>query len=179
MDWPQADFIFGNPPFIGKKEQNAEQKADMQTIFGKAKGINVLDYVSCWYKKASDYMDFKPHVTSAFVSTNSITQGEQVPVLWKIMAEAGNHIRFAHRTFQWTSAAKGKAAVHCVIIGFGKTKAAAAQIFSYARPEDSEPQKNRRITNQRLSHRCTRRYLRQPQRTTFARTSHVLRQHAH
>lgn len=79
MDWPQADFIFGNPPFIGKKEQNAEQKADMQTIFGKAKGINVLDYVSCWYKKASDYMDFKPHVTSAFVSTNSITQGEQVP----------------------------------------------------------------------------------------------------
>lgn len=110
--WPHADFIFGNPPFLGFTYTSAEQKADMRTIFPKDK---MLDFVCCWYKKAADIAR-GTIIRCAFVSTNSITQGEQVPILWNNLPDM--KIDFAHRTFKWHNEAKGVAAVHCVIIGF-------------------------------------------------------------
>jgi hypothetical protein len=120
MDWEsvlpknKAKFIMGNPPFVGYAYQNVLQKEDMKLIFPKDKN---LDYVAAWYKKSIEYMNGTVAHT-AFVSTNSITQGEQVAVLWKPILESGAYINFAHRTFKWNSEAFDKAAVHCVIIGF-------------------------------------------------------------
>jgi hypothetical protein len=114
----QLNYILGNPPFVGKKEQSALQKEDIRSIFGDIKGINVLDYVTAWYKKAAIYIQ-NTKISCAFVSTNSITQGEQVAVLWEHLIEAHSiNIEFAYRTFRWSNEAPGKAAVHCVIIGF-------------------------------------------------------------
>ena len=94
------------------------QKDDMLHVFGdKWKNVGNLDYVSCWYKKATDYMQ-GTSICTALVSTNSITQGEQVPILWKPLFEQGIHIDFAWKTFNWSSEASEKASVHCVIIGF-------------------------------------------------------------
>ena len=115
----ELSYILGNPPFGGKKEQSAAQKADMARVFADVKGAGVLDFVAAWYRKAADYMAENPAIKAAFVSTNSITQGEQVGVLWSDLFRRGVKIHFAHRTFQWSSEARGKAAVHCVIIGFG------------------------------------------------------------
>lgn len=137
--WASVDYILGNPPFVGKKEQSKEQKNDLIEVFGKEKGVNVLDYVTAWYKKASDMMIKNKNIKTAFVSTNSITQGEQVPVLWKILQEYNNKIFFAHRTFQWTSQAKGKAAVHCVIIGFSQQETQKCYLFDYETPESNIP----------------------------------------
>ncbi|PTQ78857.1 hypothetical protein C8R26_101173 [Nitrosomonas oligotropha] len=91
----------------------------------------MLDYVTCWYRKATGYIAAHPAIRVAFVSTNSITQGEQVGVLWPDLLRHGVHLHFAHRTFQWSSEASGKAAVHCVIIGFGLQEAAQKTIFEY------------------------------------------------
>lgn len=118
VSWAQTDYIFGNPPFIGKTYQTAEQKADQKAICGTIKNFGSLDYVCNWYVKAAQMMAENPSVKTAFVSTNSICQGEQVPVLWGYLLAQGVEIDFAYRTFQWTSQAKGKAAVHCVIVGF-------------------------------------------------------------
>ena len=108
----------GNPPFIGKKEQTKEQKAELIVLFEKKiKGIGNLDYVVGWYKKAVEYMQ-KTQIAGAFVSTNSIVQGEQVPILWKELLKLGVIINFAYQPFKWESEIKNKAAVHCVIIGF-------------------------------------------------------------
>ena len=115
----ELSYILGNPPFGGKKEQSAAQKTDMVRVFADVKGAGVLDFVTAWYRKAADYMAENPAIKAAFVSTNSITQGEQVGVLWADLFRRGVKIHFAHRTFQWSSEARGKAAVHCVIIGFG------------------------------------------------------------
>ena len=124
LDWntvcPAAElnYIIGNPPFVGKKEQTREQKAELVALFDKkAKGIGNIDYVSGWYKKALTLME-GTNCQAAFVSTNSITQGEQVPILWRELFKAGINIIFAHRTFRWDSEATLKAHVHCVIIGF-------------------------------------------------------------
>ena len=123
MDWesvvPKADlnYIMGNPPFVGARLMSAEQKDDVFTIFDGVKNNGNLDYVSCWYKKAADMMT-ETSIRTALVSTNSITQGEQVAILWKPLYEKGVHIDFAHRTFRWDSEASLKAHVHCVIIGF-------------------------------------------------------------
>lgn len=117
-DWPQADYIFGNPPFVGKQYQTPAQKADIQMICGSIKGFGILDYVANWYVKAARIIGQNPKVQAAFVSTNSITQGEQASVLWQYLFKQDIEIHFAHRTFQWTSQASGKAAVHCVIVGF-------------------------------------------------------------
>lgn len=122
MDWEdvvskmQLNYIMGNPPFIGYTYQSTEQKADLQnTMAGIGKNI---DYVSGWYFKAAQLMQ-STAVRTAFVSTNSITQGEQVAGVWKPMFEClGIHIDFAHRTFRWDSEANLKAHVHCVIVGF-------------------------------------------------------------
>jgi hypothetical protein len=112
------DYILGNPPFVGKKEQNHEQKLDMQRVFSGVKGFGVLDYVTAWYVKAAQLIANTP-TKVAFVSTNSITQGEQVGVLWNLLFNHYNiKIHFAHRTFRWSNEAKGNAAVHVVIIGF-------------------------------------------------------------
>lgn len=116
--WPTVDFIFGNPPFVGKNYQTPEQKSSLAKVGKDIAGVASLDFVSGWYIKATIIMAANPLVKTAFVSTNSITQGEQVITLWNWMLKQGVSIFFAHRTFQWQSAAKGKAAVHCVIIGF-------------------------------------------------------------
>ena len=124
LDWNEVcpaaklNYIIGNPPFVGKKEQTREQKAELVALFDKkAKGIGNIDYVSGWYKKALTLME-GTNCQAAFVSTNSITQGEQVPILWRELFKAGINIIFAHRTFRWDSEATLKAHVHCVIIGF-------------------------------------------------------------
>ena len=118
------DYIMGNPPFVGKKEQSREQKEDLTSLFDKkAKGIGNIDYVAGWYKKALQTIGGE-RTKVAFVSTNSITQGEQVPILWRELYKAGMNILFARRTFRWDSEATDKAHVHCVVIGFAKGNAA-------------------------------------------------------
>lgn len=116
--WQAADYIFGNPPFIGSTYQTKEQKNDLESICGNIKGYGLLDYVCNWYVKAAGIMAQHPQVQTAFVSTNSICQGQQVEILWGSLLKQGIEIHFAHRTFQWTSQAAGKAAVHCIIVGF-------------------------------------------------------------
>ena len=114
------DYIMGNPPFVGARQMNKEQKADVIRIFGeKWKNVGNLDYVCCWYKKAFDARRIGG-AKVAFVSTNSICQGEQVANLWKPLMQSGLCIDFAHRTFRWDSEATIKAHVHCVIIGFSR-----------------------------------------------------------
>lgn len=126
MDWSKivepydVNYIMGNPPFVGQSYRSNEQKQDMIDIFGKGSRETKQDYVICWYKKSLDYVsDYKnSSVKCAFVSTNSICQGECVPTFWKDMINAGVEIQFARRTFIWTNEAKNKAAVHCVIVGY-------------------------------------------------------------
>lgn len=113
------DYIMGNPPFVGATMMTADQKQDAIAIFEKGKRINSIDYVGAWYYKAALMMQSEPDIHAAFVSTNSITQGEQVSPFWgKLLTDYSIHIDFAYRTFKWNSEAKEKAAVHCVIIGF-------------------------------------------------------------
>ena len=122
MDWEdvvpkdELSYILGNPPFVGKKEQSKEQKAELLEVFNSQKGAGNLDYVTAWYKKAVNMVVGKP-IQAAFVSTNSISQGEQPSVLWKTLMGCVK-IDFAYRTFKWSNEAPGRAAVHCVIIGF-------------------------------------------------------------
>lgn len=123
MDWENVvpkyklSYIMGNPPFVGARMMNSAQKADLNSVFPGWKNAGNLDYVCCWYKKASDMMT-GTSIRSALVSTNSVAQGEAVANLWKPLFTEGVHIDFAHRTFRWDSEAKIKAHVHCVIIGF-------------------------------------------------------------
>jgi hypothetical protein len=137
LDWqnvlpPEScSYILGNPPFLGKSNQSAAQKADMQLVCGEIKNAGLLDFVSAWYIKAARYIQSNTTVRCAFVSTNSITQGEQVGVLWAWMLAQGVKIHFAHRTFSWSNEARGKAAVHCVIIGFGLQEVAEKIIYEY------------------------------------------------
>ncbi|MBS0509134.1 MAG: class I SAM-dependent DNA methyltransferase [Proteobacteria bacterium] len=177
LDWnevlpaEQCSYVLGNPPFLGKKEQSAAQKADFERVMGHIKGFGVLDFVAAWYVKATRYMQgatsslpsplagegpgerglspagaapaspLSPTLSregrgsearAAFVSTNSITQGEQVGVLWGWLLAQGAHIHFAHRTFSWSNEASGKAAVHCVIVAFGLQDLADKVIYEYA-----------------------------------------------
>ena len=124
MDWNEVvpaeelDFIMGNPPFIGARWLNAEQREDIKTVFGsKWKNAGILDYVCCWYKKAFDYINGNK-CRAALVSTNSITQGEHVAAIWQPLFQMGFQFDFAYRTFIWDSEATEKAQVHCVILGF-------------------------------------------------------------
>ena len=203
LDWEafvpptRLNYILGNPPFVGKKEQNTEQKEDFDFVAGGIKGAGVLDFVAGWYLKAAQYLsgskegfvsrdkqqfsdmrfsDTAPspakrssippspakrgragmgasdtpqvedlfvaferedaaardRIRCAFVSTNSISQGEQVGVLWSELFRRGIKIQFAHRTFKWSNEAPGKAAVHCVIIGFGLSNMPIKRLFDYA-----------------------------------------------
>jgi len=179
IDWAefvpprQLNYIMGNPPFIGKSNQSAAQKASLASVTHGIAGAGVLDFVAGWFVKAGQYISTTPDgfgsiaarankgrknfkdvkfgqgmgdlfadadaaeikqrraIRCGFVATNSITQGEQVGVLWSWMLAQGIRIRFAHRTFQWTNDAPGKAAVHCVIIGFGMEDARAPRLFEY------------------------------------------------
>jgi hypothetical protein len=126
----ELSYIVGNPPFIGKHYRTPDQRAELEDACQGLKAAGDLDYVAAWYFKAADYIK-GTSIRCAFVSTNSITQGEQVPVLWPALKARGVTIQFAHRTFQWSSEAKGAAAVHCVIIGFGLERIVPCRLFNY------------------------------------------------
>lgn len=134
----KLNYIMGNPPFVGARLMAKEQKDDLLSVFGaKWKNAGNLDYVSCWYKKATDLMK-GTQIRTALVSTNSVSQGESVAILWKPLFEDGVHIDFAHRTFRWDSEASIKAHVHCVIIGFSTTPTSKFKfIYSAERPHIS------------------------------------------
>lgn len=140
MDWAdvvpkeQLSYILGNPPFVGAKMMNENQRADIIAVAPKLDGIGLLDYVAAWYLKAADLIR-DTQIKVAFVSTNSITQGEQVGVLWGNMLSKGVKIHFAHRTFRWSNEARGNAAVHCVIIGFADFDTKPKFIFDYQEPK--------------------------------------------
>ena len=115
----QQIYIIGNPPFVGSKLQSTEQRNEMKEIFKGVKGAGVMDYVTAWYIKAGELTKMNPKIEVAFVSTNSISQGEQVGILWGEMFKQFNvEIKFAHKSFSWTSEARGKAQVTVIIIGF-------------------------------------------------------------
>lgn len=139
IDWQtivpsnQLSFILGNPPFLGHHYQSIEQKKDMQVVLQGINGIGVLDYVSAWYIKAAQYLpNGNNTLKCAFVSTSSISQGEQVGILWNQLLNVFKiKIHFAHRTFKWNNEAKGNAAVHVVIIGFSNFDIAEKRLYEY------------------------------------------------
>jgi type II restriction/modification system DNA methylase subunit YeeA len=159
------DYILGNPPFVSKANRTREQNEDMGIICTSIKNYGLLDYVCAWYVKAEQYINRGVEIclspthnneaqsrdeaclvpqgnrtTVAFVSTNSITQGEQVGVLWNYLLKKNIKIHFAHRTFKWTNEARGQAAVYCVIIGFSNFDITEKFIFDYETPK-SDPQR--------------------------------------
>ncbi|OGS72083.1 MAG: methylase [Gallionellales bacterium GWA2_60_142] len=160
LDWndvlpaERASYVLGNPPFVGAKFMDDAQREDVQHVFADIKSGGLLDFVAAWYVKAARYITHQPCVGAqfiaphmddamnpgvinhaltklAFVSTNSITQGEQAGVLWGWLLAQGIRIHFAHRTFQWSNEARGMAAVHCVIIGFGAHDIEKKTIYEY------------------------------------------------
>lgn len=143
IDWndvvpmKELNYIMGNPPFIGKNYRTEHQDTDMQKTFMTASHLEPiklyksLDFVAAWYYRATDYLQKNKYIRIAFVSTNSITQGEQVSILWPPLLKAGLKIHFAHRTFSWSSEARGKAAVHVVIIGFCLADVPEKKLFVY------------------------------------------------
>lgn len=145
IDWAdviapeRCDFILGNPPFVGHHLQSETQKALMRKTYGTfGDSAGVMDFVTAWFLKAGKYIQ-GTRIECAFVATNSISQGEQVGILWRAMAQFGLFINFAHRTFKWESEARGKAAVYCVIASFSKISRDSKSIFDYAQA-DAEPQ---------------------------------------
>jgi type II restriction/modification system DNA methylase subunit YeeA len=136
IDWNDVvpaehlSYIMGNPPFAGAKFMDDAQREDVALVFGNIKNAGLLDFVAAWYVKAAQMMK-STRIRCAFVSTNSITQGEQVGVLWIWMLAQGMQLFFAHRTFQWNNEARGKAAVHCVIVGFSTTDISPKWLFEY------------------------------------------------
>jgi hypothetical protein len=137
VDWKQilppaqCSYVLGNPPFVGQSYQTAEQKADQHFVLSNIQARGVLDYVCNWYVKAAEYIE-SSQIAVGLVSTNSITQGEQVGILWnELFGRYRVKIHFAHRTFPWVSEARGKAHVHVVIIGFAAFDATAKRIYDY------------------------------------------------
>jgi hypothetical protein len=154
LDWndvlpaEKASYVLGNPPFVGAKFMDDAQREDVQPVFADIKSGGLLDFVAAWYVKAAHYLLPSPasgesaargakpaggegNTRCAFVSTNSITQGEQAGVLWGWLLAQDIHIHFAHRTFSWSNEARGMAAVHCVIIGFGVFDVEKKTIYEY------------------------------------------------
>lgn len=135
IDWESVvpkyklNYIIGNPPFVGQALRTKEQSSDIQEIFKELKGCGKLDYVCAWFKKASDMMD-NSNIETAFVSTNSICQGESVNLLWESMINDGIKINFAYTTFKWISESKQSAGVSCVIVGFSKFNRATKLLFN-------------------------------------------------
>lgn len=130
-------YVLGNPPFKGKSKQTKEQKEDMNLVFKGVKGTGVLDYVSAWYLKAAQYIQ-NTKIKVGFVSTNSITQGEQVAPLWnELFNEYNIKIDFAHRTFKWKNEGKKNAGVYVIILGFSlkyTTPKKAKYLYEYETP---------------------------------------------
>lgn len=150
IDWEQIlppspqVMIVSNPPFIGQYTKKADQTEDLKLVWGNGYD-GYLDYVTGWYKKAADYFAYTRGGRFAFVSTNSIAQGQPVPALFKPLLDTGWRIRFAHRTFAWSSEAPEAAAVHCVVIGFDKREKSPAALYTYATPKgqpELKPAKN-------------------------------------
>jgi hypothetical protein len=142
LDWKdvippeKCSYILGNPPFVGAKFQGTEQRADMAVVAGEVDNYGLLDYVTGWYFKAAAYIHGSGIVVG-FVSTNSITQGEQVGVLWNALFQRyGIKILFGHRTFPWQSEARGKAHVHVVIIGFANFDMMTKTLYDYEGGKD-------------------------------------------
>jgi len=127
--------VFGNPPFLGHATRTDEQAAELRAVW-RRDDISRLDFVTGWHAKTLDYLRTNGGIW-AFVTTNSITQGDPVPALFAPIFDASWQIKFAHRTFAWTSEAPGKAAVHCVIVGFTKDPKAKARLFDYATPRSA------------------------------------------
>lgn len=129
---PAFDYILGNPPFVGSKMMTEAQRSEIKALFAAVKQNGILDYVAGWYLKAAQYMKMNPSTKAAFVSTNSITQGEQLEPLWLTLLNHHHiHLHFAHQTFKWSNEAKGNAAVFCVIIGFGLIDEPEKWLFEY------------------------------------------------
>ena len=137
LDWAEVvhpskcHYLMGNPPFRGKRYMSKEQREDLKIGMRNMKGANLLDFVSGWYLKATEYMLLNPSIETALVSTNSICQGEQASILWSALYDKGAVINFAHRTFEWSSEAKGKAAVHCIIVGLAVFSRQKKAIYDY------------------------------------------------
>lgn len=136
LDWdeilpevPGETYVFGNPPFIGQYTKTSEQTADMKRVWGKDYD-GYLDYVTAWHAKSKDLLA-KRKGQFAYVTTNSITQGQPVPALFGPLFRENWRIKFAHRTFSWDSEAPGKAAVHCVIVGFDRATALRPRLWDY------------------------------------------------
>ena len=136
IDWndvipeERCSYVLGNPPFVGAKFLTVEQKEDLRRVVPNLRNRGLLDYVAGWYFKVTGYFK-RTEIRAAFVSTNSITQGEQVGVLWQELYKRGLHIHFGHRTFSWESEAEGRAHVHVVIIGFGTADPPGKRIYDY------------------------------------------------
>lgn len=137
LDWSsvvapeQCSYVFGNPPFLGHHLQTETQKAEMTACYHYTPRPGVMDLVTAWYCKAADFIN-GTNISVAFVSTNSITQGEQVGILWReLMQRSPLKIHFAHRTFKWRNEAQGVAAVYCVIIGFSAQPGLPCRLFDY------------------------------------------------
>ena len=128
IDWEtvipkdKCNYIIGNPPFVGQALRTKMQSDDVALVFGHGNPETKLDYVLCWYKKAMDFMRSNPKVIAAFVSTNSICQGESVPTFWKNLCFKGAEIQFAYTNFLWQSESNNTAGVYCVIVGFTANK---------------------------------------------------------
>ena len=135
LDWKEVipaercSFVLGNPPFVGAKLLSDAQRADLASVCSEIPSGGLIDFVAGWHIKAARYAG--PSTRCAFVSTNSICQGEQVAPLWGWMLSHAIHIHFAHRTFRWSNEARGVAAVHCVIVGFGKRPVPTPLLFDY------------------------------------------------
>lgn len=137
VDWAdvlapgECSYIVGNPPFVGHQWRTAAQMEDMHATWGTEGKFGRLDYVTCWHRKAVEYMQRNLSIQTALVSTNSICQGEQVGTLWSWLLAQGVQLAFAHRTFKWSNEGRGVAAVHCIILGFGLQAPLARRIFDY------------------------------------------------
>ncbi|MCG7044487.1 DNA methyltransferase, partial [Pseudomonas aeruginosa] len=125
-------YICGNPPYLGSTWQNDEQKSDLEAVFGKrAKNWKSLDYVAGWFMKAADY-GVHTQSTAAFVSTNSICQGAQVPILWPLVFDSGHQIAFAHTSFKWANLASHNAGVTVAIVAISNHAPKLRRLFSIA-----------------------------------------------
>jgi hypothetical protein len=138
VEEPRFHYILGNPPFVGSRIMTKEQKDEVKDIFNNSKGSGELDYVTCWYKKSAEYMSIHNETLSAFVSTNSISQGNQVGFFWPTLYGYNIEIAFAHKTFKWSNEAKGLAAVYVVIVGMGINIKSKKKLYTYDKV-DGEP----------------------------------------
>ena len=153
IDWrelvkfDESLFILGNPPFLGSRMQSTEQRIDQEFVWGGTRGFGMSDYVSNWFILAAKYGE-NTGVKCAFVSTNSITQGDQPACMAVLLENHGYEINFAHRTFAWDNESTGKAAVHCVIIGFSfLNHSVVKRLWEYSSPRSNPVEKKARFIN--------------------------------